>query len=184
MLWETSTMILRNTWKMLIFFGKNMSCISPRRPYRTLKRRPSDSTSCLLPKKHGFHDERCSAGWESHKNSNCLKISLYICPESHPYTLQNPKNACKWRHTGYTTEKTRAPRRNMLWGHRRTKKSLKMKNLHFLTSRTTPLDPTGRQKHVRKMGKVVFFRKNTGWTMKDTLVKRRLKNLKAWERKT
>ena len=55
--------------------------------------------------------------------------------------------------------------------------------LHFLTSRTTPLDPTGRQKHVRKMGKVVFFRKNTGSTTKDTLGKWRLKKFESVRKK-
>ena len=44
-----------------------------------------------------------------------------------------------------------------------------MKNLHFLTSRTTPLDPTGRQKHVQTIVQVVYYQKNTGCMTKDAL---------------
>ena len=59
--WRTGTMILKNTKKCWFFRNIYASHQSPR-PYRTLQTRSDDGTSCLLPKKHGFHDERCSGG--------------------------------------------------------------------------------------------------------------------------
>ena len=65
-------------------------------------------------------------------------------------------------------KKTRVPRHNLLW-----RGGVLQKNRH-----PPPLYPTGRQKHVRKMGKLSSSNEHTGSTPKDAQGTREAKKIK------
>ena len=91
------------------FFRKIYVSHHSPRPYRTLQTRANDGTSCLLPEKHGFHDEKCSGGlvrWFVKWCEKC-QFSKKIHLVSPPYILQNAKNMCKRCCSWCTTAKTR-----------------------------------------------------------------------------
>ena len=121
-------------------------------PYRTLQTRANDDTSCLLPKKTRV--PRRKMLWVAKKSiAKKSQIGsksnfLYV-----PHRTPIPYRFLKTRANIYKSDiqpKKHVSRVELSSGGKIVQKTAKFgKFLHFLTSRTTPLDPTGRQKHVR-----------------------------------
>ena len=85
-------------------------------------------------------------GGNRQKNTNWVKIAFFICSHRTPI----PYRILKTRANDGITDvqpKKHGPRVQI--GGTVDKKTTILTFLHFLTSRTTPLDPTGRKKQVR-----------------------------------
>ena len=82
--------------KMLIFFDKNRLRISPLDPTERYKHVQTMIQVVFYQKNTGSTTKNALGVGIAKKNHKLGQNGLFVCPASHPYTLQIPKNACKY----------------------------------------------------------------------------------------